>query len=107
MIRPVNNDNKCFQYAAAALNDEKIGKHSERIKPFIGEHNCEGIRQKIFEKNKLTMLKMRKYILFTFKKIIQSMKNKLFSNDSKRKRMALYCRENTISIIKRNIIKKW
>ena len=45
MKRPVNNDNKCFQYAAAALNDETIGKHPERIKPFIGEHNWEGIWQ--------------------------------------------------------------
>ena len=40
-INPVNDDNKCFQYAATvALNYEEIGKNSERIsknKPFVNK----------------------------------------------------------------------
>ena len=41
-MNPINKkDNKCFQYAVTvALNNEDIGKHSERItkiKPFINK----------------------------------------------------------------------
>ena len=43
MINPVNNDNKCFQYATiVALNYEQIGKHPQRISKinsFINKHN--------------------------------------------------------------------
>ena len=42
-INPLNNDDKCFQYAATvALNQEIIGTHPERIlkvKPFINKYN--------------------------------------------------------------------
>ena len=43
MINPVNNDNKCFQYATiVALNYEQIGKHPQRISKinsFTNKHN--------------------------------------------------------------------
>ena len=46
-INPKNNDDKCFQYAAAvALNHEQIKSHPERIskiKPFIDQYNWKEI----------------------------------------------------------------
>ena len=65
-INPVNKkDNKCLKYAVtAALDNEEIRKHSERItkiKPFINKYKWEGIifpsgkdGWKKFEKNNLT-----------------------------------------------------
>ena len=47
IINPKNKDNKCFQYSiTAALNHQNIENHPERIsntKPFIDQHNWEGI----------------------------------------------------------------
>ena len=46
-INPINKDNKCFQYSiTVALNHQNIENHPERIsniKPFIDQHNWEGI----------------------------------------------------------------
>ena len=46
-INPINDDDKCFEYAATvALNHEEIGKNSQRIlkiKPFINEFIWKGI----------------------------------------------------------------
>ena len=47
-INPINKkENKWFQYAVTvALNDEEIGKHSERItniKSFVNKYNWKGI----------------------------------------------------------------
>ena len=46
-INPKNKDNKCFRYSiTVALNHQNIENHPERIsniKPFIGQHNWEGI----------------------------------------------------------------
>ena len=65
-INPVNDHNRCFQYAATVvLNHKKIGKHPDRIsktKRFINKYNWEGINYpskkddwKMFEKNNLTI----------------------------------------------------
>ena len=52
-INPKNIDDNCFQYAlTVALDDDKIEKHPERIsniKPFIDQHNLEGIDWRRFE----------------------------------------------------------
>ena len=39
-INSINEkENKCFQYAVTvALNHEEIGKHAEKIKPFINKY---------------------------------------------------------------------
>ena len=46
-INPKNKDDKCFQYSiTVALNHQNIENHPERIsniKPFIDQHNWEGI----------------------------------------------------------------
>ena len=46
-INPINNDDKCFQYAATlALNLDKIRKTPQRIskiKPFIDQYNWKDI----------------------------------------------------------------
>ena len=66
-INPKNKDNKCFQYSiTAALNHQNIENHPERIsntKPFIDQHNWEGIDflagikdWKKFERNKTILL---------------------------------------------------
>ena len=85
-INSVNDDNKCFQYAATvALNHEKIGKLPERIskiKSLINKYYWEGINYisekddwKMFQKNNLTIAlnvlcaKKEKYILLTFQNI--------------------------------------
>ena len=65
-INPKNEENKCFQYAAAvALSYDEIKCNTERvsnIKPFINKYNWEGINYpskidawKTFEKNNLTI----------------------------------------------------
>ena len=95
-INPINKKyNKCFQYAVTvALNNEEMGKHSERItetESFINKYNLEGINFssekddcKTFEKNNLTITlnvlytKKEKYILLMFQNITQIVKNKLF-----------------------------
>ena len=43
------------------------------------------------------MLKNKKYIMLTFHSIIQIVKNKFSFNDSKRKMMALSCRQELLS----------
>ena len=64
--KPVNDDDKCFQYAAkVALNYKKFGKHVHRIpktKSFINKYNCKEINYplrkddwKKFEKNNPTI----------------------------------------------------
>ena len=46
-INPINNDDKCFQYAVTlALNLDEIRKNPQRIskiKPFIEQHNWKEI----------------------------------------------------------------
>ena len=46
-INAVNDDDKCFRYAATiALNHEKTGKNSQtisKIKPFINKYKWKGI----------------------------------------------------------------
>ena len=64
--KPVNDDDKCFQYAAkVALNYKKFGKHVHRIpknKSFINKYNWKEINYplrkddwKKFEKNNPTI----------------------------------------------------
>ena len=64
--KPVNDDDKCFQYAAkVALNYKKFGKHVHRIpktKSFINKYNWKEINNplrkddwKNFEKNNPTI----------------------------------------------------
>ena len=95
-INPVNDDNKCFQYAAkVALNHEELGKNSQRIskiKCFVYKCNCKGVNYlsgKVYRKkveknnpsivlNVLYVKKMNIYILPTFQNITQTMKNKSF-----------------------------
>ena len=56
-------ENKCFQYAVTvALNHEEIGKHAEKIKPFINNYKWKGINfpsekedQKKIAKNNVTI----------------------------------------------------
>ena len=68
-INSINNDDKCFQYAATiALNHEKIGENSQRlskIKPFINKYDWKGINYpsgkdnwKKFEENNSTITLM-------------------------------------------------
>ena len=45
------------------------------------------------------VLKMRKSILLTFKKLLKQKRNKLFFNDSKRRRMALSCSKKMVIYI--------
>ena len=46
-INPVNDDHKCFQYAATTtINHEEIGKHPQiisKIKAFINKYSWKGI----------------------------------------------------------------
>ena len=63
-INSINEkENKCFQYAVTvALNHEEIGKHAEKIKPFINNYKWKGINfpsekedQKKIAKNNVTI----------------------------------------------------
>ena len=65
-INPINDDDKCFQYAATVtLNHEEIGRNSlkiSKIKSFISKYNWKGINfpsrkddQKKSEKNIVTI----------------------------------------------------
>ena len=100
----------------------KIKKDPQRItkiKSYIGKYNWERINYpsekdewKIFEKNNVTVvlnvfckLKTKNYTLLMFQNKTQSVKNKLFFNDSKRRRIVLSCSKKRICIIKRNNVK--
>ena len=97
------------------LNYEEIKKDPQRItkiKPFINKYNWEGINfpsqkddwKKLRKTSALNVLyaKKEKYILLMFQNITQIVKNKLFFNNSKWRKMALSCSKKTIRTIKRN-----
>ena len=52
------------------------------------------------DNNKKTEKTEKKHIVFTFQNINQIVKNKLFFNDSKQRRMVLPCSQKSISILK-------
>ena len=103
------NDNKYFQYAVkATLNDEEIGKKSQKIsqiKSFKNKQNQEGINYlsekddwKKFLKNNLTIAlnvlhaKIEKiYPAYVSKQNLNSGNKKNSLNDYKRGRMEIYC----------------
>ena len=93
----MNKKDKCFYYpVTVVLNDEEIGKHSERItkiKPLISKYNWKDIffpsekdDWKKFEKDNVAIApnvfyskKEKIYILLVFQNINQIVKNKLFT----------------------------
>ena len=63
--------------------------------------NITGKEKMIGEKNEKSNVK-KKHILLMFQNTTQTVKNKLFCNDSKGRRMAYSCSKKTISIIQKN-----
>ena len=114
----MKNDNKCFLYVVKmALHYEVIKKHLQRIsriKPFLSKYNWKWINYpsgkdigknvgKIIQQLLLMCYTLRnEYICcIYFKKQTNSWKPNHYFNDSKQRRMKLYCNKKTISTIKR------
>ena len=99
-VNPINKkSNKCFQYAVtSALNHEEIKKDWEGVNyPSEKDYYKKSEKNLTITFNVLYAKKEKIYILLMFQNVIQRMKNKLFFNDSKWRRMALSRGKKTIS----------